>query len=113
MSSAVVIEILLGALASSIAVLSYISATKANREQAKVARLEVDAEAYTRAKEIYESALAALRQEVIDMRAETLNVRQSNDSLRTSNDALRTEVQHLHEEVTALRNRLEANGIHL
>jgi uncharacterized coiled-coil DUF342 family protein len=108
--NSVVLGLLFGGVGAAIAVLSYLSATKANREQAKVQRLGVDAAAYSRAKDIYESALAALRQEVIDMRAETLRVRESNDSLRASNDSLRTEIQHLHEEVSALRARLDING---
>jgi uncharacterized protein with FMN-binding domain len=94
-SSAVVVEILLGLLTAVVAVAAYLSASRANREQAKAAIVAVDAGAYTRAREIYEGALGTLRVEVEGMRMEIVR-------LRESNELLREEIVTLHREIVSL-----------
>lgn len=95
MSSAVVVEILLGLLTAIVGIVTYIAASNANRMQAKVSMIAVDAAAYERAQEIYESALASLRTDLANMREESERLRASNEQLRQEVFALRMEIGKL------------------
>lgn len=112
MTSSVIIEILLALIAAAIGFVSYLQATRANREQTMLATAQaaadrgaVDAGAFARAKEIYEGALDTLRAELISTRSEIRDLRASNDSLlreasdmRISNERLRAEIALLRAE---------------
>lgn len=120
LSTAIAIEILLALIAAAIGVTSYLQAMRANREQvrmaamqAKTASLAVDAEAYSRAKEIYEGALTTLRDELISTRREIRELRDSNsgliveiDNLRASNAGLVAEHARLRGEIASLRDEI-------
>lgn len=99
MSTAIVVEILLGILAAAIAITSYTQAMRANHQQtlmaemhAKATTAAVDADAYARAKDIYEGALDTLRSELISTRSEIQTLRESNTSLRAEIVLLRAEI---------------------
>lgn len=65
--------------------------TKAAREQARAEARKVDALAYDRAKEIYESGITALRNELADARADREQARAERDSMRDEREQLRAE----------------------
>jgi predicted nucleic acid-binding Zn-ribbon protein len=73
------------------------SARRANRAQADSARVDVEAGAYSRARESYEDALSTLRASMDDLRQEVTR-------LRVSNDGLAREVLALQEEIHRLRS---------
>lgn len=69
-STAVATVILISIPSVIIAISSYVLSVRAKRETARAASAQVDAEAYTRARILYESAIGTLRQELTDCRAE-------------------------------------------
>lgn len=117
MSSTLVVEILLGLIAAVIGFSSFYQATRANREQARLALAQstattkaVDAEAYERAREIYEHALNTLRAELRSTGTELHELRDSNEKLSTALREARTEIsevknsnERLRGEITLLR----------
>jgi chromosome segregation ATPase len=123
-SSATLIEVLLGLIAAAIGISSYLQAKRANNEQARMTIAQaaatsatVDAGAFVRAKDIYEGALATLREELGTTRREMQDLRESNRSLltelekvrretyeaRASNDGLKGEITKLRAEIGRLK----------
>jgi predicted nucleic acid-binding Zn-ribbon protein len=101
-TSALFTEILLGLIAAAIGVSSYLQARRANDEQARMSAAQaaavtvtVDAGAYARAKDIYEGALATLRDELRSTRLDMKDLRNSNDQLRAEISGLRDEIGRL------------------
>ena len=70
MNSQVIAGIAIGAPSLLIAFVSFIYATKARTETAIAGRSKVDADAYSRAKDVYESAIRTLQAEALELRAE-------------------------------------------
>lgn len=95
MSTALIVEILLGVLACIVGVVTFLAASNANRQQARATMTAVDAAAYQRAQQIYESALASLRIDLENMRDESQRLRESNDRLRAEVTELRLEIGRL------------------
>lgn len=74
--SSELIPLVVGVPSVIIAVSSYFFATKAHREAVAEAKGKVDAEAYTRAKDLYESAISELRTQVAELRTESARQRE-------------------------------------
>ena len=103
-----------------VGVATFYLATRATRAQAKAAQAAVDAEAYSRAREIYEGALNTLREELVSTRNEMHELKESNvkltaelesvrrewESAKISNNGLKAEVSSLHDEIGRMRRRL-------
>lgn len=81
LSDAVVASLAIGVPSLVVAVSTFWLATRAKRESMRNEHDKVDAEAYTRAKELYESAIAELRREAIDLREENARLRQAASRL--------------------------------
>jgi chromosome segregation ATPase len=92
MTTALAVEILLGLMAAGMTAAAFFAATRANRAQSQAVQTSVDADAYKRAREIYEGALGTLRTEVESMRLEVTRLRESNDRLREEIAGLRAEL---------------------
>lgn len=95
MSAALASSVILGVLAAAMTLIAFVSASRANRSQANAAVVAVDAEAYTRAREIYEGAMGTLRVEVESMRGEIGRLRESNMDLQGQVKELTTEIDRL------------------
>lgn len=95
MSTSLAVEILLGLLTAAIATAAFFAATRANRAQAQAAETAVDAEAYKRAKEIYESAIGSLKDQTRDLHDQVVNLQTEVSRLRTQSADLQTEVTQL------------------
>lgn len=92
MTSTIVVEILLGLLTVVVGFVTFMAASRTQRQQHVADRTAVDAAAYERAKEIYESALQTLRADLSSTRSELLTARGEVMSLRE-------EISHLREEL--------------
>jgi predicted RNase H-like nuclease (RuvC/YqgF family) len=79
------------------AVLTYFAATKANRRAMKVEQIRVDAEAYKRAQEIYDSVVAQLRTD--------------NDRLTAKVDRLETQIERLEDTLRKHTVSLREQGV--
>ena len=75
LNSAVVTGLIVGIPSTIIAVAAYFLSVRSGRDAASASRVQIDAEAYTRAKDLYESAIAVLRQQVDDLRSEVAALR--------------------------------------
>ena len=102
MDSSLIVEILLGVLSVAIAFGSYIGASRVNRAQAETATTEIDAQAYQRAREIYESAIDALEEHVnrlkvqmVALGEEVTKLQASNAELHYTNIRLNVQVKEL------------------
>jgi flagellar motility protein MotE (MotC chaperone) len=93
MNSTIIIEILLGLLTVVMGVVTFVAASRTQRQQALSDKTAVDASAYKRAREIYESALETLREELSSTRSELLTARSDIISLREEIAHLRAELQ--------------------
>ena len=71
-----------------VAIASYAFSAKANRAAAEADRDKVDADAYIRAKELYESTIDELRQEIVRLKEDLRDVREQLAALRAANRAL-------------------------
>lgn len=89
LSSAFVTAVLISVPSVIIAVASYGLSVRAKRETARAALGQIDAEAYNRARGLYESAIDTLRRELADTRSE--------------NARLHTELAGLHADLAAAR----------
>lgn len=126
-SDSIIVEILLGVLSLVVGVGSFLGATRANNVRA-VTSADVDAEAYGRAKSIYESAIDALEGhvsrlqkqidilggEITKLQQSNLDLQRSNIDLQSSNAELRSQVLELQMANTRLESELtsfkETNG---
>lgn len=109
MTTGLLIQIVLGALPFITAFAAFQLSTKSHKVQAESAAKAVDAEAFSRAKAIYEGAigqlkaeLAATRAELAEARAELAKVRDCPELL----DRAGTEISGLKTEVGWLREQL-------
>lgn len=94
MNSTVVVEILLGLLTLIVGFVTFMAASRTQRQQHMADKTAVDASAYERAREIYESALQTLREELSSTRSELLTARGDIISLREEIVHLRAELKN-------------------
>lgn len=97
MSDSLIIEILLGVLALMIGVGSFVGASRAAKVQAIGVQKSVEANAYQRATDIYEGAIAAMDGQLHRLRADIVALEHEVNKLRVSNVKLSTEVSELQE----------------
>ena len=93
------------AITAVIALAAFLSASRANRATASAAATAVDAGAYDRAREIYESALGTLRGELDGCRREVAETRVQIVALRTDNEQLLAELRSVSAELKNLKGR--------
>lgn len=93
MDSTVVIEIMLGLLTVTVGFVTFVAASRTQRQQSIEHQTAVDAAAFERAKEIYESALETLQTDLSSTRSELLSARNEIMSLRTEIAVLRDELR--------------------
>ena len=116
MTGAAAFNIVIVVIATGCAAAAFWGANRATRSKAATDNRAVDAAAYGRATDIYESTITALRAEVTRLteevkgaRTEIRDVRTELGQLRATNDRLVSELGHLrsqeHEELTVLRER--------
>lgn len=123
------VQIAIGAVPLGVAFFAYKSATDANRRtqetaataaerQAELERTKVDAEAFQRAKAIYEDALAQLEKQLDRMQRQfdTLNEqlakeKDTSNALRAQIHSLQTQMQMLERTVAAYRRSLITAGL--
>lgn len=104
MSESLVVEILLGVLALAIGIGSFVGASRAAKVQAIGVRRGVEAGAYQRATDIYESAITSMESQMTRLREETVRLRQEIAALNTEVDKLHVSNRELATEVIDLRN---------
>ena len=102
MASSLIIEILLGLVAVMIGLGSFIGANRVEKLKANVSIADIDADAYERAKGIYESAIKALEGHVVRLReqmdildVEVRKLQSSNRDLYLNNVELTTQVAEM------------------
>ena len=103
MSQSVIVEILLAVLTLAIGVGSFIGASRANSSQAAQARAAIDAAAYERAKQIYESAIDTLQEQIKALREQMTHLDKEVNKLQATNQSLVlrvAELQHTNNELT-------------
>ncbi|MFF4777509.1 hypothetical protein ACFY05_32100 [Microtetraspora fusca] len=123
------IQVAIGAVPLGVAAFAYRSATDANRRtqetavtaaerQAELERTKVDAEAFARARQIYEDALAQLEKQLdrVQAQADRLSAQlaQEQDASNTMRDqvrALQGQISTLERTVGTLRRQLISAGI--
>jgi septal ring factor EnvC (AmiA/AmiB activator) len=94
-----VIEILLALLSLAVGFMTYRFSTVAVAQQAKTDRAAVDAGAYERAREIYESALGTLRGDLEACRRDLSETRLQIIALRADNEKLLAELRSVRAEL--------------
>lgn len=104
-----VIEILLGVITIAIGFTTFWLATKSTRIQSGAAVKAVDAEAFKRAKEIYESALDAVREELVETRSDLASARSELVDTRNDLAAARREIIGLRADIARLQYQIDQN----
>jgi predicted nucleic acid-binding Zn-ribbon protein len=95
MSQSIVVEILLSVLAVMIGIGSFVGASRANKAQADGAKSAIDANAYLRAKEIYEGAIDALQDQIVALREQMVSLDTELTKLQQTNRNLILRVSEL------------------
>lgn len=95
MNVSIIVEILLGLMTLALGVGGYFGANKANKAQQETKQEEIDAQAYGRAKDIYESAINALQEHIVQLRQQMADLEQELMKLRKVNGELVSEVAQL------------------
>lgn len=105
-----IIETLLALLTGVVGFVSYHNSNRAAKAQAVATEADIDAEAYTRAKGIYESAINAMGDQVARLREQTVLLEQEvarlqkyNLELSRSNTELQHQVMELQSELHEFR----------
>jgi polyhydroxyalkanoate synthesis regulator phasin len=93
MDSTIVVEILLGLLTVTVGFVTFVAASRTQKQQSLADQTAVDAAAYERAKEIYESALQIMRDDLTSTRSELLSARNEIMTLRGEIATLREELR--------------------
>jgi predicted nucleic acid-binding Zn-ribbon protein len=105
-STTLAVEILLALLATGLSAAAFFAATRANRAQADAAESAVDAAAYQRAKDIYESAIDSLKGQTRDLHDQVVNLQTEVSRLRLQSADLQTEVVQLRGSNADLRRHI-------
>lgn len=100
-----IIEVLLGLLTLVVGFAGFWLASRSTGIQGKAAVKAVDAGAFERAREIYESAMSTLRGELNDTRSELASARSDLIAARTEIAGLRQDMARLEEEIRLLRQQ--------
>lgn len=110
MSTSIIVEILLGIMTIALGIGGYFGASRANKAQEEIKQEDIDAQAYGRAKDIYESAIRALqdnitqlRQQMADLEAELVKLRRANGDLLTEVAKLRVSKAQIEAELNEWR----------
>jgi septal ring factor EnvC (AmiA/AmiB activator) len=103
MSTALIVEIILGVFTAGIAAIALIVGLRANKEQAKASSEAVDAMAYGRAKDIYESAIESLKEQTRALHDQVVDLQTEVSRLRTQSADLQSEVSRLRSSNAELR----------
>lgn len=90
-------------LATAVSAAAFLSASRARRATAEASKSAVDAGAYGRAKEIYDSAIDQLQASVAELRAEINRLRSQAADLSGEITRLRATNEELRAEVATLR----------
>lgn len=106
MSASLAVEILLGLLTFSVSAVALFLGLRANKAQAQAASTAVDAAAYQRAKDIYESAIDSLKGQTTDLHDQVINLQTEVSRLRTQSADLQTEVSRLRSSNAELRRHI-------
>ncbi len=101
------ITIMVGAAAVAVTVSIYFVAARVNRAQIRMQQGAVDANAYERAKIIYEGAISTLQHELNNLRAEMDRLRAANESMSTEMARVRALNQSIQDEVSRLNRTNE------
>jgi cell division protein FtsB len=91
----IIVEILLSVLAVMIGVGSFVGASRANKLQSESAQTAIDATAYQRAREIYESAIDTLQEHVTGLREQMITLDSEVAKLQETNRSLMLQVSEL------------------
>jgi len=111
MDSATLVSILLGILPVATAVIAYLGATRTSRNQAKIAIADIDADAYERAKGLYESAIKAQDESISRYRVQLSELTAEVALLRKSNTELKTQMREIRKEMRdGFNNQRENNN---
>lgn len=112
MNDSTIIEILLGVLAAAVGAGSYLGSGRAERIKAVGVQQGIEADAYSRAKKIYEGAinsleeqLSRLRTEMVELQGEMAKLRRSNMELQGQVIELQATNQSLLREIHQLRGK--------
>lgn len=105
-----VVEVFLGIITLAIGFTSFWLATRSTRIQNVAAVKAVDAEAFKRAREIYESALDAIRKELEDTRKELDDTRKEMDETRKDLASARSELLLARGEIVGLHGDIARLG---
>jgi predicted RNase H-like nuclease (RuvC/YqgF family) len=84
-NASIVASLAVGGPSVIVAAASYVFATRAHRETARVENMKVDAAAFDRAKMIYEGAIATLQSEVANLKTEVRDLHAEIAGLRSAN----------------------------
>jgi len=95
LTDSTIIEILLGILAAAVGAGSYLGAGHAERIKAVGVKQGIEADAYSRAKTIYEGAINTLEEQLGRLRAEMVELQGEMVKLRRSNMELQGQVIEL------------------
>ncbi|GAA4934484.1 septal ring factor EnvC (AmiA/AmiB activator) [Nonomuraea thailandensis] len=109
----ILIQVAIGAVPLGVAYLAFRSATDANRKthqtallqverQAELERSKVDAEAFLRAKTIYEDALDQLEKQLTRMQSQATQVSTDLAEEQTASTAMRDQIRRLQAQIRAL-----------
>lgn len=106
MSQSVIVEVLLAVLTVAIGVGSFLGASRANRAQTVGAQAAIDAAAYERAKEIYESAIDTLQEQIQALRVQMTSLDTEVTKLQQTNRNLLLRVTELQDTNTKLTTQI-------
>ncbi|MGH7240489.1 MAG: hypothetical protein ACREHG_10575 [Candidatus Saccharimonadales bacterium] len=95
MGGSLIVEILLAVLTVAVAVGTYLGAARAGKAQASGVLADVDAKAYERARESYESAIATLVEHVERLKVQLEQIETEVEQLHKSNRDLLGQVEDL------------------
>ncbi|GAA1618164.1 hypothetical protein GCM10009733_013120 [Nonomuraea maheshkhaliensis] len=109
----ILIQIAVGAVPLGVAYMAFRSATDANKKtqetsllqverQAELERSKVDAEAFIRAKTIYEDALSQLEKQLVRMQTHTSQVSTDLATEQSASTAMRDQINRLQAQIRAL-----------
>lgn len=100
-----VIEILLGLITCIVAYATFRLSTRTMQSENRASIKAVDAQAYQRAREIYEGAMDTLKDELAETRKDLASARSELDSARNEIIALRRDIARLEGEIRIMRQQ--------